>query len=152
MKSRLLALTLSLGLLGLPVAAPASAAGVETLGTTDAIVFVTESELPALLASGYVNEYSIVSPAELGLDADSVLGPALFGEDSVLTPGQLGIDNPQFGFFFNPFFRGFTTVSVGVPVFTFRAFTFRPLFPRFNFPLFAGFGSPFSSVRIVIIR
>ncbi len=152
MNNRLLALTLSLGLLALPLATPASAAGVETTGSTDAIVLVSQADLPALLASGYVSEYSIVSPTDVGLDPDAILGPAPFGEDSVLTPAQLGIDNPQWGFFFNPFFRGFTTVAVGVPVFTFRTFAIRPVFPRFGFPLFGGFGAPFGFTRIIIVR
>ncbi len=153
MNSRLLALTLSLGLLSLPLATPVSAAGTDTPGTTDAVVLVSQADLPALLASGYVNDYSIVSAEDVGLDVDSVLGPAPFGDDSVLTPTELGIDNPQWGFFPGPFFRGFTTVGVVVPVFTFRTFAVRPFFPHFRFfPFFGGFGSPFGFTRIVIIR
>jgi hypothetical protein len=150
-KSRLLALTLSLGVFALPLATPAAAAGVDPSTPSEAIILVGEADLPALLASGYVADYAIVSPTEAGLDPEAVLGPALFNEDSVLTPTQLGIDNPQWGWWGRPFFRGFGFFGAGVPIFTFRTFV-TPFFPRFGFPFFGGFGSPFGFTRIIIIR
>jgi hypothetical protein len=150
-KSRLLALTLSLGIVTLPLATPAAASGVDTPTMPEAIVLVGEADLPALLTSGYVTDYAIVSPTEVGLDPDTILGPALFNEDSVLTPTQLGIDNPQWGWWGRPFFRGFGFFGGGVPIFTFRTFV-TPFFPRFGFPFFGGFGSPFGFTRIIVIR
>ena len=127
-KSRLLALTLSLGIVALPLATPAAASGSRHARDAEAIVLVGEADLPALLTSGYVTDYAIVSPTDVGLDPDAILGPALFNEDSVLTPTQLGIDNPQWGWWGRPFFRGFGFVGAGVPIFTFRSFV-TPFFP-----------------------
>jgi hypothetical protein len=148
-KSRLLALAFTLGLLGPPLATPAVAAGVDAPGLPEAIVVVHEVDLPALLASGYVGEYAIVSPTEVGLDPDAILGPGLFGEESILTPTQLGIDTPQWGWWWRPWWRGVAVVGVGAPVFTFRSFVVTPWFPRFGW---GGFGSPWGFTRVVVIR
>jgi hypothetical protein len=153
-KSRLLALTLGLGLLALPLAPPAAASSIDGANPTEAIVFVSEADLPALLTSGYLGEYAITTAGELGLDPDALLGPGLFGEDAILTPAQLGIDAPQFGFWWKPFFGGFTPVSFVAPVFTFRTFAvpvFRPAFTRFSFPLFGSCCSPFGFTRVVVV-
>src|SRR5205085_7556848 len=99
MKSCLLALALAVGLLGLPAAptALASEAGAST--TVEAVIVVAESDLSALLESGILGEYSLVSAAEVGLDPADLAGALRFGEDSVLTPQELGLDNPEWGFF-----------------------------------------------------
>ena len=131
MKSRLLALALTLGLLALPTAAPASASSVDAASRFDAVVVVSEGDLPVLLASGFLGEYSLVTATELGLDEAALAGPGRFSEDSVLTPSALGLDTPGSQIFgglgFSPFVAGFTTLNVriGVPVLTFRPITVR---------------------------
>jgi hypothetical protein len=125
MNSRILALVLTLGLIGLPAATPAAATGVDMLGQFDAVILVSEADLPALLDSGALGEYTLVSAAEvgldeaalisaaelgfdeaalitaaeLGLDPAALVGPGLFAEDTVLTPDVLGLDTPDRGFF-----------------------------------------------------
>ena len=151
---RILALALTLSLLALPTAAPAAASGTEPTGELDAVVIVSEADLPALLASDLLGEYSLVSAADLGLDEAALAGVGLFTENSVLTPAQLGLDTPGMGFFgcCTPVFHGCCTPVVTpccTPVFTFHAccvpvFSFR----HFCCPLpFGGFPA-----RVLIIR
>ena len=49
------------------------ASGVDTPTMPEAIILVGEADLPALLTSGYVTDYAIASPTEIGLDPDSFL-------------------------------------------------------------------------------
>jgi hypothetical protein len=134
------------------LAAPVAAAETTT-GPFDAIVLVSEADLSALLASGALGDYRLVSAAELGLDEAALAGLGLLGEDAVLTPEALGLVSadrhllPVFFGGFAPFFRGFATVSgmltavfrgttlsltfsnVRVPVFRFRPFLFPSFLP-----------------------
>jgi hypothetical protein len=135
---RLLALAALLQLLALPVAAPA-AADADPIAQFDAVVTVSDVDLPALLGSGSLGEYALVSPTELGWDEATLTGLGLFGEDTVLTPGMLGLDRPEQrgGVVIAGGGPGFTTVNVrsGVPILRFRPpIIVRPLpivpFPR----------------------
>jgi len=166
MKFRVLALALTLGLLGLPAATPATASGTDPAAPVDAYIVVGESDLSALLDSGLLGDYAIVDAAEVGLDVDALVRTGLFSDDTILTPATLGIDDPQWGF--NPFFTGFgfqpfvsirtvpfvvpTTFNVGVPFVAFRPrLFFNPVnsffpFRTFRAAPFFGFG------RVVIVR
>jgi hypothetical protein len=118
MRSFLLALALTVVLLGLPAAPAARAAELDGSTAVEAIIVVGESDLSALLDSGLLGEHAFVSAADVGLDPADLAGALRFNEDSVLTPEQLGLDTPDWGFFgprFTPFFAGFRTI--GVPVF-----------------------------------
>ena len=166
MAPRLIALALALALLPLPLATSAAASGIETPTQFDAVVVVSEADLQALLESGALDEYSLVTAAEVGLDEAALVGAGQFAEDSLLTPSELGLDNPDTRFFplfggFSPFFRGFvtlngtltamflgstiTTTLTNVRVPFFRFVPFAPVFSRPFFP-FAPFG------RVLIIR
>jgi hypothetical protein len=134
---RLLALAAILQLLALPLAAPA-AADVDPITQFDAVVTVSDSDLPALLGSGSLGEYALVSPTDLGWDEATLTGLGLFGEDTVLTPGMLGLDTPgqRRGVVVAGGGPGFTTVGVraGVPIVRFRPpIVVRPL-PVIPFP------------------
>jgi len=170
MQLRILALALTVGLLALPIAAPAAASGTDPAEQFDAAVVVSETDLPALLASGILDDYSVVTAAELGLDEAALAGLGQFADDSVLTPSDLGLGTPgqRFSPFFGgsgffPFFRGFATLNgmlslmfrgstisttftnVPVPFFRFRPIGFSPFFSSFGF-------SPFLNGRTVVIR
>lgn len=165
MNPRVLSAALVLALLTLPAATPTSAAGTETPTHYDAVVVVSETDLSALLDSGALGDYSLVTAADLGLDAAALAGPPTMGADSLLTPSELGLDSPDHRFVslfggFSPFFRGFVTLNgtltamfggstitttlanVQVPFFRFRAFS-----PVLHRPFFGA--SPFGRVLVV---
>src|SRR4051794_16962991 len=109
---RLVALAGLLHLLALPVATPAAADA--DLTQFDAVVAVSDVDLPALLGSGSLGDYAVVSPTDLGWDEAALTDLGLFRDDSVLTPAMLGLDTPgQRGpVVINPPGPGFTTVNV----------------------------------------
>ena len=163
MKIRVLALALTLGLLGLPAATPATASGTDPAAPVDAYIVVGESDLSALLDSGLLGDYAIVEAADVGLDVDALVRTGLFSDDTILTPATLGIDDPQWGFFpfqagfgFQPFVGIRTVVvpsfNVGVPFFAFRPrLFFNPVNSFFPFRTFRA--APFfGNGRVIIIR
>ncbi len=122
--ARLLAVALAVSLLAFATAAPA-AADPDTLSRFDALVLVSPSDLPELLTSGYLGDYAVVTPAELGSDENTLEGTPLFDEYTVLTPGTLGLDQPDQRFGGSPiapFWRGFTPIRrpFGVPIVRFQ--------------------------------
>jgi hypothetical protein len=175
MNPRVLSVALVLALLTLPAATPASAAGTDTSTQYDAAVVVSEADLQALLDSGALGDYSLVTAADLGLDEADLAGRGAIDEDSLLTPGELGLDSPDLRFGlrfggFSPFFRGFVTLNgmltamfggstitttltnVRVPFFRFRAFS-----PVFGFHAFSPvFSRPFFGLRpfgrVLVVR
>jgi len=142
MNRRILAIALLLGLLAVPAATPAAASDVTTTSGFDAVIVVSETDLEALLTSGFLGEYTLVSAADLGLDEAALIGPGLFAEDTTLTPGSLGLESPDQGFFpgtgfgFSPFFTRFPISHVRhhLPFFRFHRHPIHccvpPLFPK----------------------
>jgi hypothetical protein len=105
----------------------------------DALIVVSETDLPALLESGYVGEYRLISPDEAGLDAAALTGAGQFSPDALLTPRDLGLDglNNRFPWGgFAPFFRGFhhCCPHPRLPIFFFKPFP--PLPPPVALPVF----------------
>jgi hypothetical protein len=163
MKIRVLALALTLGLLGLPAATPATASGTDPAAPVDAYIVVGESDLSALLDSGLLGDYAIVEAADVGLDVDALVRTGLFSDDTILTPATLGLDDPQWGFF--PFFSGFgfqpfvrirpivvPTFNVAVPFFAFRPrLFFNPVNSFFPFRPFRAVPA-FGFGRVIIVR
>lgn len=180
MNPRALSIALVLALLTLPIATPAAAAGVDTTTPYDAAIVVSETDLAALLESGALGDYSLVTAADLGLDEAALAGPPTTGADSLLTPAELGLDSSDQRFFprfggFSPFFRGFVTfngtltamfggstitttlANVRVPFFRFRPFAPFISRPFFGFSRsFFGFSRPFFGFspfgRVLIVR
>jgi hypothetical protein len=134
---RVVVLAAILQLLALPVAA-SGLADADTINQFDAVVAVSDADLPALLNSGSLTDYAVVSPTDLGWDEAALTDLGLFRDDSVLTPAMLGLDTPsQRGpVVINPPGPGFTTVNVrsGIPILRFRPpVIVRPL-PVIPFP------------------
>jgi len=150
MKKRILALALTVGLLGLPAATPAAASDTSTLGRVDSVVVVNDADLPELLASGTLGQYTLINGADLGLDEASLVGLGLFGENTVLTPTQLGLDTPDYHY--SPFFGGFGGF-VTVPVVRYRTFpVYTPFYGGFGFYPGFGFNRGFNRGVTVIVR
>jgi hypothetical protein len=165
----LLSAVLALCLLALPLAPPAAASS-EALAF-DAVLLVREAELGDLLAAGVLGDYALLlggeqfaehallTPADLGLDPEALLGGRL-SDDALLTPAALGLGGPSrhflFGFSpFFPFFRGFGTLS-GTLTFMFRGATITQTFTNVRVPVFRFFPFfgllPFHFGRVLVVR
>lgn len=166
----LLSAVLVLCLLALPLASPAAASG-EPL-EFDAVLLVREAELADLLAAGALGdhalllgggepfaEHALLTPADLGLDPQALLGGWL-GDDALLPPAALGLGGPArhflFGFApFFPFFRGFGTLS-GTLTFMFRGATITQTFTNVRVPVFRFFPFfgllPLQFGRVLVVR
>ncbi len=94
MKPRIVALAVILSLLVVPIALPRAASAMDAVDAFDAVVVVTEADLPALLETGALGEYALVSAADLGLDEAALAGLEPAQVEALLTPGQQGRDLP----------------------------------------------------------
>jgi hypothetical protein len=143
MRKRLVAAVLLAAALAVPFA-PLAQASTEGPDASQAVILVAERDLPALLASGALDDYALVRADEGGAAA---LGGVGFGDEhALLTPGQIGLDTPNFYYFgfypyyyplyysFYPYFYSFYPFYSYYPFFAKRVFVYRPfvLIPRFT--------------------
>ncbi len=140
MRKRLLAsITLLLALAA--SLAPAAAAGTDSPSSSNAVIMVAEQDLPALLASGALDDYTLVRAS--GSGAEALSGAGLGDEHALLTPGQIGLDTPNFyypyyayyPFYYPTYFYRFYPYYNYYPFFVTRVFVYRPFF---TFPRFIG--------------
>lgn len=89
MLPRLLALAIALSLVALPLVPLRAAASDAPLAAFGAIVVVSEADLDALLESGVLDDYALVSAADLGLDETTLARWMVEGDPAMAAPATL---------------------------------------------------------------